>query len=280
MTGGAYALMAIGFTLIFGVLRILNMAHPEVFMMGAYFGLTVTQFVGPNFVVALVGAMLGAMVVGVLVERVALRYLRGGLYLSPVITTIGVSIFLQNLAVKIWSPQQVSYPRIMPTTFYTVGNVQISSVQIVTFGTALILMVVLKLVIDRTKAGRAIRATAENAEVASFLGVNTEMVIVGTIAIASLLGGAAGVMIGMLYNSASPFMGVTYGLKALTIMIVGGVGSIEGAIVAGLLLGVIESLTVGYVSSSWRDAVAFGLLILVLLLRPHGIFGRLALQKV
>ena len=273
MAGAAYSLVALGFTLTFGVLRVLNLAHPEVFMVGAFLGYLSITFLSPNFVLALAVAMVGAAVLGIIVERIALRPLRQAEYLMPLISTIAVSMIMQNGAAIAFGTEATRFPPALPTIFYNLRGIQISSVQIVIFVTAIVLMFVLKYYIDRTRMGRAIRATAEDAEVAAFLGVDVGMVIVLTMAVSSALAGAAGVMIGSLYNSAWPYMGINYGLKGLVIMIVGGVGSMEGAMVGGLMLGVIEALTIGYLSSTYRDAIAFGILVAILLLRPHGLFG-------
>lgn len=279
MAGAAYSLVALGFTLTFGVLRVLNLTHPEVFMAGAFFGYLSIILLNPNFVLALVVAMLGAAVLGVLVERIALRPLRRADYLMPLISTIALSMVLQNGVAILFGTEATRFPPALPTIFFNLSDIQISTVQIVVFVTALVLMFVLKYGIDRTRMGRAIRATAEDAEVAAFFGVNVDLVIVLTMAVSSALAGAAGVLIGSLYNTAWPYMGVNYGLKGLVIMIVGGVGSMEGAMIGGLLLGVIEALTIGYLSSTYRDAIAFGILVAILLLRPHGIFGARAATR-
>jgi branched-chain amino acid transport system permease protein len=273
MAGAAYSLVALGFTLTFGVLRVLNLVHPEVVMVGAFVGYLSIILLSSNFVFALAVAMVGSAVLGVIIERVALRPFRHADYLMPLISTIALSIVLQNGMAIIFGTDATRFPPALPTIFYNVGGIQISTVQITVFATALVLMFVLKYCIDRTRMGRAIRATAEDAEVAAFFGVNVSLVIVLTVAISSALAGAAGVLIGSLYNTVWPYMGINYGLKGLVIMIVGGVGSMEGAMLGGLLLGVIEALTIGYLSSTYRDAIAFGVLIVILLLRPHGIFG-------
>ena len=220
MVGATYSLVAVGFTLIMGVMRVLQMAHPEVFMMGAFFGAILIGLAGLPLVIAFVAAMAAAALLGMVIERVAIRPLRGGGFLTPLISTIGASIFLQNIGVRIFGADPQPFPQPIKQVYYDVGEVlgipdfflQFSNVQVLTFVIALIMMAALRFLIDRTKMGRAIRATAEKPEVASFLGVDTTRVVVQTMALASALGGAAGVMIGMLYNSVWAFMGVISGL--------------------------------------------------------------------
>ncbi|MCC7104664.1 MAG: branched-chain amino acid ABC transporter permease [Chloroflexi bacterium] len=282
MVGATYSLVAVGFTLIMGVMRVLQMAHPEVFMMGAFFGAILMGFAGLNIVVAFALAMAASALLGVAIERVAIRPLQGGGLFTPMISTIGVSIFLQNIGVRIFGYDPWPFPQPIKQVYYDVGELlhiqdfflQFSNIQVLTFMVALIMMSGLRFLIGRTKLGRAIRATAENPDVASLLGVNTSRIVVQTMAIASALGGAAGIMIGMLYNTVWPFMGITYGFKGLVVLIIGGAGSLGGAMLGGLLLGSFESLTVGYLSSNYRDAIAFALLMVVLLVRPFGLFGK------
>ncbi|MBI2321336.1 MAG: branched-chain amino acid ABC transporter permease [Chloroflexi bacterium] len=279
MAGSAYSLLGLGFTLIFGILNVINIAHPEVFMVGAFLGWMLVTYANANLLVAIVGATIGASIVGVLIERIAIRPVRSALVLSPFISTAGVSIFLQQGAARVFSPEPQPYPPSMATVFHDVGGLQFSTMQVISLAVGAALMIGLKLFVDRTWLGRAIRATAMDRETASLMGVNVNTVVALTLVIASALAAVAGVLVSVAYNSTWAFMGITYGLKGMAVMVVGGVGSLEGAMAAGLILGVAEALTVGYISSSYRDGIAFIILTFILLLRPSGLFGQRERQR-
>jgi branched-chain amino acid transport system permease protein len=277
--GGAYALVAVGYTLIFGVLNLLHLAHGEVFMIGAYLGLALAVG-GAPFWVALLGGMLGAAVLGLVVERVAFRPFRDrGSHVTPLMTTIAVSLVLQHAVVKLYGAEPVAFPQWLAATPIVVGPVTVTSLQLVILGTSLALMALLDVLLRRTWLGKAIRATAENPTVAGLLGVNVSLAIVAVFVLASALAGAAGVLLAANFTAVTPFFGVKVGLKALAVMLLGGLGNVPGAMVGGLLLGVIEALSVGYLASSYRDAFAFGVMILILMVRPTGLFGA-RLQRV
>lgn len=273
--GSAYAVIAIGYTLVQGVLGIVNMAHGSMFMTGAYIGLVlVTQF-NANIFVAMIGAMIGGALLGFLMEMLALRPLRRNSKneLAPLISTIGVSIFIQSIILIIFGPQTRSFPNNLSGDIIHFPFFDISLIQIVSLGTAVFLMVALNVLINKTKVGKAIRATSENPEAASILGIDTNRVIVYTFMLATSMGAAAGVLIGLTYDAIEPMMGVSMGFKGLAVLILGGLGNIKGAMVGGFLLGVAEILTVAYGASAYRDAVAFGLIIVILFWRPQGLFG-------
>ncbi|MDF2930374.1 MAG: livH 5 [Anaerospora sp.] len=245
--GSTYAVIALGYTLIFGVLNIVNMAHGEIFMIGAFVGLMLVTKFNVSIFVALAGAMAVGAGLGYLLERVALRPLRRRevSHLAPLISTIGVSIFLESLALK----------------------------QIIILAISFGLMITLRFWLDKTKLGKSIRATAENIETAGLLGIDTRKVIVLTVMLASGLGAVAGVLVGLAFNAVEPTMGISMGFKGLAVLILGGLGNVTGAMVGGLILGVAEVFSVAYGSSSYREAVAFGLIIFLLFLRPQGLFG-------
>jgi len=274
--GSSYSLVAMGYTLVFGVLYVLNMAHGDVLMITAYVGWFLVSYFKVGFFTALIGAMLSGFILGMILERVAIRPLfRSPKYthISPLISTIGVAIFLQNLAMLLFTPDQQRYPTTVKAVFYQVGPLIISSVQILMLVIAAVLMIALKLSISYTSLGRAIRATAERPVTASYLGVNVSRVLTFTVAISSALGAAAGVLLGVAFGGISPLIGFNYGMKGLIVLIIGGLGSIEGAMIGGIMLGVLEIFTVGYLSSAYRDAIAFAVLFLVLMIRPNGLFG-------
>lgn len=275
MLGSTYSLIAIGYALIFGVLGLVHLAHGEVFMMGALIGLQVVLWSQAGPFAALVGALLGTAVLGIVIELAAFRPIRarGGPLLAPMVSTIGVGLVLQEIATKVFGGEQVGFPHRMEPVTWRLGPVTISSVQVLILGTSLVLMLLLHLWVTRTKMGMAMRASAESIPTARLLGIATDRVILVTFAVASALAGAAGVLVGLSFNAISPFMGIDMGVKGLAIMLLGGLGNIYGAMVGGLLLGAIEVLSVAYLASSYRDAFAFGVIILILLFRPQGLFG-------
>lgn len=274
--GSAYAVIAIGYTLVFGVLNIVNMAHGGIFMIGAYIGLLLVTEAGMNIFPALAGAMIGGAVLGYGLELLALRPLRKhkATHLAPLISTIGVSTFLESVALMVWGPQTRSFPSAFGNELMDMGVFKISGIQIISLGTAVVLMVLLTVMLNRTKVGKAIRATSENAETAGLLGINTGRIITLTVMLASALGAAAGVLIGLSFNAIEPTMGTSMGLKGLAVLIMGGLGNVEGAMAGGFILGIAEVFSVAYGTSSYRDAVAFGLIILILFIRPEGLFAK------
>src|SRR5207244_1180218 len=282
MLGGGYALVAIGYTLIFGVLNLLHLAHGEVAMIGSYSGLTLVLIamsqvgVLPLWLVLIV-AMIGAGVVGIVVELVAFRPLgRRQLHITPLITTIAVAFVLQEAAVKLFGSEQRSFPVAMFDALkrydLQLGAFRITYVQMFIIAASVVLMVGLYFFVESTEMGRAMRACAENTQTARLLGVNVHRITIWTFGIASALAGAAGVLIGLAYNI-TPLMGGALGLKGLTIMLFGGSGNIVGAMVAALILGMIETMSVAYLVPAWKDGFAFGILILILLYKPSGLFG-------
>lgn len=273
--GSVYAVIAIGYTLVFGVLNIVNMAHGGIIMMGAYIGLLLVTVAGWGLFPALIGAMVGGAILGYLLEVLALRPLRGKkvTHLAPLISTIGVSIFLESAALLVFGPQT----RAFPTDYNQLmdfGLFKISEIQIISMGTAIVLMVLLTLLLNKTKIGKAVRATAENIETASLLGIHTRRIITFTVMLASASGAAAGVLIALSFNAIEPTMGTSMGFKGLAVLIMGGLGNVGGAMAGGFILGVAEVFSVAYGASSFRDAVAFGLIILILFIRPQGLFAK------
>jgi len=273
--GSTYSLVALGYTLIMGVLNIINMAHGEIFMIGAFVGLYLVTYFKVNIFVAMAGAMVTSALLGCLMEMLALRPLRRKAvsHLAPLISTIGVSIFLESLALNLFGPQSQAFPTELAAVQFQLGPIRISLVQIVILAISFGLMFVLRFWLSKTRVGKAIRTTAENVETANLLGINTNRIIFLTVALASGLGGIAGVLVGLSFNAVEPTMGLSMGLKGLAVLILGGMGNITGAMLGGLILGIAEVFTVAYGASSYRDAVAFGMIILILFIRPQGLFG-------
>ncbi len=275
--GSIYAIVALGYTLVFGVLDIINMAHGEIFMFGAFIGmLLITRFQAP-IVVALLGALLVTAAMGYLLERLALRPIRGrrGVsHLASLISTIGISIFLENLAHHLFGAGNNPFPTSFADTQFEVGTTTIYLVQVIILVISLMLMAGLSAWLKKAKAGKALRATAENLETASLLGIDTKKIITSTVVVASSMGGIAGVLVGMAFNYINNQMGLPMGLKGLAIIILGGMGSVNGAMAGGLILGLSETFVVAYGYSGYRDAIAFVAIIVILLIKPQGLFGQ------
>jgi branched-chain amino acid transport system permease protein len=275
--GSIYAIVALGFTLVFGVLGIINMAHGEIFMFGAFIGVVVTStFKGPLWL-AFLAAIAVTAAMGYLLERFALRPLRnkqGVSHLAPLISTIGVSILLENLSHHIFGPGNHPFRASFAEISFQIGSITVYLVQIVIFVISVLLMYALSFWLGKTKAGKALRATAENLETASLLGVDVKRTITMTVIIASAMGGIAGILVGMAFNSVTPQMGLSIGLKGLAIIILGGMGNVKGAMAGGLILGLAETFVVVYGDSGYKDAIAFAAIIIILLIRPQGLFGQ------
>jgi len=279
--GSSYALIALGYTMVYGIVQLINFAHGEIYMFGAFAGLFLVTVVGLNIVWALLGAMAFCMVVGVVVERIAYRPIRGkSSRLSALISAIGVSIFLSTLMVIIAGTNPRSYPEVIHIRNFQLGAVQFSSLQIIILGLSAVLMIGLELMVRRTRIGKAMRACSQDIEAAALMGVNVNRIISFTFATGSALAAAGGVMVGIYYNAVWPYMGTMAGMKAFCAAVLGGIGSIPGAVVGGISLGIMEIMGVAYLSSSYKDAIAFAILILVLIIRPQGLMGQKIVKKV
>ena len=271
--GSTYAVVAIGFALVFTVLRVINFAHPEIFMVGMFAGLLAGVHISDNFIVVLFFGAAGAALVGLALERAVLRPLRGRDVLMTLIATLGVAIMLQNGTAAVMSPDPVAFPPAIPVTLLLSERIILTSTQAVNFVVSILLLAGVSLYVRRTRYGRATRAIAERPDVAAAFGVDVTRVSQVTVVIASAMAGVAAVSVGALYGSAWAFVGLFYGLKAFICMLVAGNRFFEGVILVALSLGIVEALVTGYVSSNFRDVAAFVILIAVLYFRPNGIFG-------
>jgi branched-chain amino acid transport system permease protein len=288
--GSMYALIALGYTMVYGVLNLINFAHGDVLMIGAMVGLTIIKLLDAFFpglpgmvqlLIAIAGAIPVCMLVNIIIERVAYRRLRNAPRLAPLITAIGVSILLQTFSMMIWGRSPISFPQVLSSEPIAIGGAVISPTQATLLVMATLAMFGLVLLVEKTKLGRAMRATAENPRVAGLMGVDTNKVIVATFAIGAALAAIAGVMWGANYSSAQFAMGFVPGLKAFSAAVLGGIGNIYGAMVGGIILGLIESFGAGYIGdltdgmfgSNYQDIFAFVVLIIVLTVRPSGIMG-------
>lgn len=242
--GATYALIALGYTMVYGIIQLINFAHGEIYMIGAFTGLLMVVYFKVNFFLAIICAILICVPLAMLIERVAYRPLRGSTRLATLISALGVSLFLQTLMTLIMGPNAQGFPEIVKDTIYTVGSVKFSLVQIVILLISGIFMVALNLTVKYTKVGKAMRATSESYETANLMGININRIISFTFAIGAALAGAGGVLVGMYFNSIHPMMGVIVGLKCFCAAVLGGIGSIPGAMLGGLFLGVAEVMGV------------------------------------
>ncbi len=291
--GGVYALIALGYSMVYGVLEFLNFAHGEVYMIGAFIGWGVFSILAPGkelllpasliIVLMLLAAMLSCGFLGMVIEWFAYRPLRQAPRLVSLISALGVSFFLQNSVLLTITARYETYRTglLIPRTLrLSLGNATISFTRMLVIAVAVLLMVALHYLVQKTKLGKAMRATAQDREAAAMMGIDTDRIIVATFFIGSALGGAAGVLVGLLFTQIYHFMGFTAGLKGFTAAVLGGIGSIPGAMLGGLLLGLIESIGTGFISPTYKDLIAFGLLIILLLFRPTGLLGARAMEKV
>ena len=292
-TGALYSLVALGFSMVYGVLKLLNFAHGDVYMIGAYIGFFVIQWFGGAANVSIpVPLLLTIMFVlaaglcgglGVAIERFAYRPLRDAPRIAPLITAIGISFFLESSALLLFGAQYRVYNTaefISLSSGIRIGSVTIDSVQILVLVMGIVLMAGLQLLVNRTKLGKQMRAVAADREAAEMLGINVNFTITATFFLGSALAGVAGVMGGLLFNQVTSTIGFIVGLKAFTAAVVGGIGSLPGAMLGGLLIGLAESFATGYISSTYTNLLVFALLIVVMLVRPSGLFGQAQLQKV
>jgi len=279
--GSVYAIIALGYTMVYGIAKMLNFAHGDVIMVGGYVVLTVVMSMGMPPVLGVLAAILFCTVLGVTIERIAYKPLRNaGSSLAVLITAIGVSYLLQNLALLIFGADTKSFTSVIPVAPLTVGELTISGETLVTIIACIIIMIALNLFVNKSKPGQAMKAVSEDKGAAQLMGINVNGTIALTFAIGSGLAAVASVLLCSAYPTLSPYTGSMPGIKAFVAAVFGGIGSIPGAMIGGILLGVIEILGKAYISSQMADAIVFGVLIIVLLVKPTGIFGKQIQEKV
>lgn len=278
--GSVYALVALGYTMVYGIIKLLNFAHGDVYMVGAFVGYYIISNYNLGFIPTLLLTMFITGIIGVVIYQVAYRPLRNSTRIASLITAIGMSYLLQNGMIYIAGPQTRSFPQIINNQMYTVGPVQISTMQILMLVTTVLLMISLQLIVQQTKFGKAMRAVSNDPEAAQLMGINSNQVISFTFFLGSMLAGAGGVLVGMYYNTITPIMGAGPGLKAFIAAVVGGIGSVPGAMVGGYLIGMTEVMISAFGNSMIRDAVVYLILIVILLVRPTGILGKYEPEKV
>ena len=291
--GSLYALVALGYSMVYGVLKLLNFAHGDLYMVGAFIGYFVLQWFGgasalavpvPIVLLAMflvAGGGVGAL--GVAIERFAYRPLRDAPRIAPLITALGVSFLLENAMLLLFGASYRNYDTSAFISFSTgihIGALNIDIVRIMVIVLSVLLMIGLRLLVNRTRLGKQMRAVASDREAAEMLGINVDYTIAATFFLGSALAGISGVMAGLVFNEVYTLMGFIVGLKAFTAAVVGGIGSIAGAMLGGMLIGIAESFITGYISSTYTNLIVFGILIVVMILRPSGLLGRVQLQKV
>jgi len=277
--GGVYALIAVGYTMVYGVIQLINFAHGEIYMLGAFLAYSMVTVLGLPFLAAFILTILICSGFGIILDFIAYRPLRKAPRLAALITAIGMSIFLQNLGMMIWGSQIKSYPRdVLPEIFsktaWNVGDVTLSWLQIFMLVITIVSMAILHLVIHRTRIGTAMRAVSQDKTTSALMGIGVNRVISFTFAVGSAMGGMAGILVGLYYNAIFPTMGYIAGIKAFAAAVLGGIGSVPGAMLGGGVLGIAEVIGAGYISSEYRDGISYAVMIAVILFKPAGLIGR------
>jgi branched-chain amino acid transport system permease protein len=283
--GGVYALIAVGYTMVYGVIQLINFAHGEIYMLGAFLAYTMVTVLGIPFFAAFILTIPICAFFGVILDFFAYRPLRKAPRLAALITAIGMSIFLQNLALMIWGSQIKSYPReLLPTIFFrsalSFGDVSLSWLQIFILAVTVIFMAILHWIIHKTRVGTAMRAVSQDKVSSALMGIGVNRVISFTFAVGSAMGGMAGILVGLYYNAIFPTMGYIAGIKAFAAAVLGGIGSVPGAMLGGGVLGIAEVMGAGYISSEYRDGISYAVMIMVILFKPSGLIGKYLGEKV
>ena len=278
--GSIYALIALGYTMVYGIIKLINFAHGDVFMVGSFIGFYSITVFGLGFFPALILSMAACALFGVIIERIAYKRLRNATRIAALITAIGVSLLIEYGVIYTRGAQPEAYPDVFSNRSFAFLGAQISIQSILILSVSVVLMILLQFIVHKTKTGKAMRAVSHDTEAAKLMGINVDNTISATFAIGSALAGAAGVIFGIYYTKIDPLMGVIPGVKAFVAAVLGGIGIIPGAMVGGLVLGVVETIVSALGFSLWRDAAAFVILILILIFRPSGIFGKNTREKV
>ena len=280
--GSIYALIALGYTMVYGIIQLINFAHGDVYMVGAYVGYFAMSFLQLGFFESLLLAMAACTVLGVAIERIAYKPLRNSTRIAVLITAIGVSLILEYGMMFFVGAGVRSYPPLPPFMegSFTLGSVVIKNLQVLILGISVSLMVILQFIVKKTRVGKAMRAVSQDAEAARLMGIDVDSTISLTFAMGSALAGAAGVLVGVYYNSINPLMGIMPGLKAFVAAVFGGIGLIPGALLGGYVIGLLETFVAGIGYSLFRDAVVFAVLIAILIVKPTGLLGKNVKEKV
>ena len=278
--GSIYALIALGYTMVYGIIKLINFAHGDIYMLGAYVAFITTTYFGFSFFPAMIASMVVCGILGVLIERIAYKPLRHATRIAALITAIGVSYVLEYTTQYVMGSEVKTYPTLLSNVSFTLGPVTISMQQVYIFTITIVLMIALQLIIKKTKMGRAMRAVSVDEDAAKLMGINVDTTISFTFLLGSSLAGVAGILVGIYYNSIDPLMGMIPGLKAFIAAVFGGIGSVPGAMIGGLFIGIAETMVVAYGSSLYRDAIVYLILILILIIKPDGLLGKNQREKV
>lgn len=280
--GSIYALIALGYTMVYGIIKLINFAHSDIYMLGAFIGYFSMTTLKLGFIPSLLLAMVFCTITGVVIEKVAYKPLRHATRIAVLITAIGVSLFIEYTTMAIAGANVRSYPPLtgILTKSFMLGNINISMQQIIILGITIILMILLQFIVKKTRIGKAMRAVSLDSDAAELMGINVNTTISFTFALGSALAGAAGILVGIYYNSINPLMGMLPGIKAFVAAVFGGIGIIPGAMIGGYFIGIVEVLVSGYSNSLYRDGVVFAILILVLIIKPTGLLGKNSREKV
>lgn len=278
--GSVYALLALGYTMVYGIIKLINFAHGDVYMMGAFVGYYLISYFHLNFFVALIMTMVITSAIGVTIEFLAYRPLRHSTRIAALITAIGVSFFLQYGMVYLVGAEARAFPQAMQTVKYDLGPISVTNIQLIILAVSIMLMLALNFIVKQTKMGKAMRAVSVDSDAAQLMGINVNSTISFTFALGSAMAGAAGVLIGLYYNTMNPLMGMAPGIKAFVAAVLGGIGIIPGAAVGGFIIGMLETLSTAIGLSSYKDLVVYAILIVILLVRPAGILGKNVKEKV
>ena len=278
--GSIYALIALGYTMVYGIIKLINFAHGDVYMLGAYIGFAAITYAKLGFFPALLITMIACAILGMTIERVAYKPLRNSSRITVLITAIGVSLLLEYVMMFFVGAEVRSYPKVLSEQAFNLGGVVLNMQQIYIITTAIALMILLQFIVHKTKTGKAMRAVSIDQDAAQLMGIKVDNTISYTFAIGSAFAGAAGILVGIYYNSIDPLMGIMPGLKAFIAAVFGGIGSIPGAMIGGLSIGLMETLVSGYGNSLYRDAAVFAFLIIILILKPTGLLGKNIREKV
>lgn len=280
--GSIYALIALGYTMVYGIIKLINFAHSDVYMLGAYIGYVCMTSLKLGFLLSLLISMALCTLIGVVIEKIAYKPLRNATRIAVLITAIGVSLFIEYVTMAIAGANVRSYPPMtgILSKSFMLGKINITMQQMIIVGITIILMVLLQFIVKKTRIGKAMRAVSLDSDAAELMGINVNTTISFTFALGSALAGAAGIMVGIYYNSINPLMGMLPGLKAFVAAVFGGIGIIPGAMIGGYFIGIVEVLVSGYGNSMYRDGVVFAILILVLIIKPTGLLGKNTREKV
>ena len=278
--GSVYALLALGYTMVYGIIQLINFAHGEIYMIGAFAGFYSASTLKLPLIPTLLVAMVVSALAGIIIEKIAYKPLRNSPRIALLITAIGVSLFLQNAMRLLVGSNPKPFPDLINAGSINIGSIQIEVKTILMFGVSGLLVILLQFIVYKTKVGKAMRASSQDMEAASLMGINVDNTISLTFAIGSALAGIAGVLVAISYPSITPYMGAMPGLKAFVAAVLGGIGSIPGALVGGIAIGLLETFSKAYISTNFSDAIVFAILIIILLIKPSGLLGKKTNVKV